>query len=134
MRVTIKASEMHNFGTSDERLTDGGWVLATICQTTRDSDALETANALELEARLEAADPDMTSWDAMIASHWAVGWIRHHLVNPDNAAVMQVLADAAESLEGYPVLNESRLSEVEQDWHEQDRCDAHCPLCECTND
>jgi hypothetical protein len=126
--LTIKARDVRCFATSDERLTTGGWEMALIGGYHRDSTALDVANAQELLARLKVADPRGRYHDTMRASHWAVGWYEHLIVNPRSKRVMAVLREAKEQLEGYPVLSDDRLSAVEAEWHFDERCGEDCPF------
>ncbi len=126
--LTIKARDVHSFATSDARLLDLGWELALIGGHHRDSGALDVSNTLELEARLEAVDPDQEHWGGMLANHWAVGWYHHIVVDPTFEPVMSVLKQAQMELEDYPILNEDLMSSVECDLHEDGRCDEHCPF------
>ncbi len=121
--LTIPASKVPNFGTSDERLTDDGWEMALIGGVHRDSDALDRSNARVLQARLAKVDPDNEGWDTMRVSHWAVGWYEHLIVDPGHAAVMQVLANAREAMEVYPALDEMDWSELAHEMGEDDDID-----------
>ncbi len=149
--LTLPANKISNFRTCDERLRDpmayrhpeadrpehpGGWHIAMLGGMHRDSDAIERANAAEICARLSAAtgllpDSPGAPYGYMRASHWAVGWYEHLVVDPTNETVMIVLRDAAESLEGYPILCEFRLSEMETAMHDDEECGEDCPFSHC---
>lgn len=128
--LTVAARNVPNFGTSDERLTDGGWEMALIGGVHRDSDAIDVSNAEELQLRLQAVDPEMTAWDTMSCGHWAVGWYDHLIVDPRHEGVMTVLANARDQLDCYPILNEMRWSDVECRMHADGACGEGCSHCE----
>ena len=128
--LTIAARDVRSFATSDERLNRGGWEMALVGGVHRDSDAIDQSNARVLLRRLAAVDPDDTAHDTMRASHWAVGWYDHLIVDPSNAAVMAVLADAREELDGYPILDEMDWSDLECELHADGACGEGCSHCE----
>lgn len=125
-KTTVRWQDIPSFVTSDSRLLDKGWHVVLIGGHYRDSSALDVANTLELERRLDEVDPEQEHWGGMRASHWAVGWYHHIVVDPSFEPVMRVLKEAREQLDDYPVLNEDKLSELEIEWHCDGKCDEHC--------
>jgi hypothetical protein len=128
--LTIAAHNVRNFACSEPRLNDDGWEMALVGGAHRDSDAVDKSNARVLAARLLKVDPDGLAHDYMRASHWAVGWYEHLIVDPSNAAVMAVLAAARESLDDYPILDELDWSDLECEMHADGQCYEGCSHCE----
>jgi hypothetical protein len=126
----VEARKIPSFGTSDERLRDGGWWVVTICSTNRDADALTEANHLALANILDAVDPDGAHHDVMHASHWGVGWCDQFIIDPTHEPTARAVAEAGCALSDYPVLNESLYSDIEARRHEDERCDEGCSHCE----
>jgi hypothetical protein len=126
--LTIPASKVSDFGTTEERLLSGGWEMALIGGVHRDCDALDRSNARVLQRLLAEVDPDQTGWDIMHCSHWAVGWYDHLIVDPRHAGVMKVLTDAKEAMDIYPALDEMDWSDLECEDHANNECGEGCPI------
>jgi hypothetical protein len=104
------------------------WAMALIGGFHRDSDALDQSNALVLEAWLDdATDGVGDGWDRMRASHWAVGWYSHLIVDPTDERVMAVLQRAQAKLDTYCALSEDHWSELEYTQHHDGECHSSCP-------
>jgi hypothetical protein len=127
----IEARKIPSFATSDERLRDGTWMIALIGGVHRDSTALDAANAAEIRERLDAVDPDGAAHDWIRCSHWGVGWVQHLIVDPTNEAVLRTVGEIGCALADYPILNESRYSEMETEWHSEGKCGEDCSFDHC---
>jgi hypothetical protein len=90
-----------------------GWIVAP-CGRTRDSDALERSNFDEQRALLDRYDVDGESVETHRFGHWGPGWYEITIVKPESAAHAQAVL-IADRLDGYPSLNDERLSEYEVD-------------------
>lgn len=130
-KITIKARDIRDFGTCDERLTRGTWEIALIGGNHRDADAVDESNARVILRELAKVDPEQNAHDTLGCSHWAVGWYDHLIVDVTNAAVMQVLRECADAIASYPLLDEHDHSALECERHDDGQCDEHCSLCEC---
>ncbi len=61
-------------------------------------------------------DETIPAWTVERSSHWAVGWVETLLIHRNAHPELLALADSTlEKLEGYPVLDESDYSELEQE-------------------
>lgn len=129
-RLTMSRDQIKDFACWDDRINKTGWHFAMVGGTHRDCDAIAISNAHVIEAWLSEVDPSQDHWGHLEASHWAVGWYRHLIVDPNYAPAMDVLRRAREKLDAYPILDEMHLSEVEMERHDGGRCDEHCSFCE----
>jgi hypothetical protein len=133
-KLTIDYRDVKSFGCSEPRVTEDGWELALVGGVHRDSESIDVSNHEVIMARLEAIDPEREHWDTMEASHWAVGWYRHLIVDTSYTAVLKVLADAKESLDGYAILDEMHWSNTQVRLHADGECQGHCDFCEEENE
>jgi hypothetical protein len=91
------------------------------CGQSRDSDALERSNFDAILAALKA-EPEPENWPHDFApfqivreSHWAVGWVEWIAIHEDATAHLQIADSIKARLEDYPVVDEGRFSQYEQD-------------------
>lgn len=89
------------------------WIAGPTSQC-RDSDNIEAANFDALCDRMDAADPYGTDWEIIRFGHFGVGWIDLIFARPSSACVA-ALGLAREQLQENPILDESRLAELEAD-------------------
>lgn len=129
-----EARKIPSFATSEERLTEGGWMIASIGGTNRDADLITECNHESVVDALHAIDPDGAAHDWINCSHWAVGWVSHLIVDPTNEAVMTAVGEIGCALSEYPILDESRYSTMECDRHAEGKCGEGCSMCECEAD
>lgn len=129
----FKLSEMRNFGCSDARVTEQGWLIATATQH-RDSVSVDVSNHRVIERKLTEIDPDQETWGVMHCGHWAVGWVDHFVVRPDSPAAAEIVESLAFIEDEYPILSDDDHSEVEMERHDEGICDEHCSLCESDRD
>lgn len=84
------------------------WLVAATVH--RESDCLQRSNWRVMLARLGGESETVVIERASCSM---VGWIDRVIVNPADTARVKIATDAAESLEDYPVLDESDWSELE---------------------
>lgn len=91
----------------------GDWFVAP-CARNRDSGLLDESNWAAQSKIISESDPD--GHDHAIASfgHWACGWFEIVLVRPGSDAYDRAV-EIENSLDGYPVLDGSDLSERENE-------------------
>lgn len=86
----------------------------------RDSDCLTNCNFTEALAAIggeRTADDENETPHATVVreSHWAVGWVEWIAIHESATEALQAADRIKEALEDYPVVNESALSEAEQE-------------------
>jgi len=113
IEVLKRYEDIPNFACSDKRVTEQGWRFALVGGVHRDSGVVDRCNHDEIVAQLRAADPDETGWDILGASHWAVGWYDHIIVDPTRADLVKILQECAAALASYLILNDTRHAEME---------------------
>lgn len=91
------------------------WLVAPVSQT-RDSGSLETSN---FAAFLKAIGGESETVEVHRFGHWGPGWFEIILIDPADATAVQTATEMESSLEDYPVLDESDLSERENDAYTQ---------------
>jgi hypothetical protein len=95
----------------------GDWLV--VAGRSRESDALEESNFRSILKRL-GGEGDTVAVEH--ETHWAVGWVEHMLVHPDDAERVKIATDIHDALEGYPVVDEEDFSNLEHerfhDWAE----------------
>lgn len=128
-RVTIPAREIPNFACSDARVNDRGWEIAMVGSVHRDAGTVARSNARTLRGMLTKLDPNQDHWGVLGASHWAVGWIEHIVVDTNHEPIMRELHEVTSALSEYPVLNDSDHSELEREDHDTGRCEDGCSYC-----
>lgn len=121
--------DIPNFGSTEDRITKGGWLVAT-SMLNRDSGAIDQSNHRVMEEALIKLDPDQNTWDIMRCGHWAVGWVDHFIVAPGSPAAEYVETSLRYIVEEYPLLDEDDHSTLEAELHDENQCDEHCSLCE----
>ena len=84
------------------------------CGQTRDSDVLTRANFI---AALEVLGGEGKDVKVVSFNHWACGWLEIILVNPTNEALIKEVDDIEACLADYPILDESKWSEMEWEAH-----------------
>lgn len=126
-----EARKIPSFACLDDRLDDGGWLIASIGTTHRDADSVTQSNHEVLCAMLDEIDPDGAAHDVLHCGHWAVGWCDHVIVDPLNEAVLRVIGEAGCALADYPLLSDDHHSNLESEWHEEGKCGEGCSFCEC---
>ncbi len=95
------------------------WSLGPTIQH-RDSPILDKSNAAAMISTLEA-DPTLADdWYVSESSHWGVGWVEQlsfKVVDTDGkpSRVARVIKGMMDSLEEYPVLDDSAFSEMEHE-------------------
>lgn len=87
------------------------WLVAPVSQT-RDSGCLDRAN---FQATLASLDGESEHVEVHRFGHWGPGWFEIILVAPGAWDQLQELAEIKDALEGYPVVDESLLSELEHE-------------------
>lgn len=87
------------------------WIVAPVRQT-RDSGPLDQSNFAQC---LKALGGESRSVEVHRFGHWGPGWYKIILVSPRAKKRLAILEDLARSLEDYPVLDESDLSQREHD-------------------
>jgi hypothetical protein len=85
-----------------------GWLVAP-CGRSRDSDNAELSN---WEAQLKRI-PESETVKVVRERHWAVGWVEWLAVRPEDATAVAEGEKIGDELEGYPLLDEDRYSELE---------------------
>jgi hypothetical protein len=125
-----EARKIPSFATSDERLRDGTWMIASVGGTHRDADVVEASNHYTVADMLKEVDPDYAAHDWITCSHWAVGWVQHLIVDPSNEAILRAVGEIGCALSEYPILSENRHSQLEMEWHEEGKCGEGCSRCE----
>lgn len=78
----------------------------------RDSDALERSNFRSLLKRL-GGESDTVAIER--ENHWAVGWVEHLLINPEDVKRVAIAEKTREELEDYPVVDEEDFSNLEHE-------------------
>ncbi len=132
----IEARKIPSFATSDERLKSGEWMIASIGGTNRDADLVTECNHEVVVDMLHEIDPDGAAHDWINCSHWGVGWVKYLIATPApelallGHAILKAVGEIGCALEDYPILDESRHSEMEMEWHDEGKCDGHCSHCE----
>jgi len=91
----------------DEKLLE--WHIAGF--QNRDSDCLQRSN---WHSMLKELGGEGKSVQIINCSHWACGWLEYLIVKPGTTKEKRV-QELRDSLEGYPVLDESHYSELEQE-------------------
>lgn len=84
------------------------------CGQNRDSDALVRANFDSFKEAMTEADPEGNDYFICSFGHWACGWFEIVLVKPDTKAHL-VAQECAAALENYPVLDDQKFSEYEDE-------------------
>lgn len=136
MSVSIPVEKIPCFVCSDPRVNNRGWEFSKIGGTHRDADALAQSNHRVLLRLLREVDPDEAAHGTLEASHWAVGWYRHVVIDPSNEAVVKVMKESIEMLADYPILDECDFSDLECERHADNACSPdvcgvgpHCETC-----
>lgn len=80
------------------------------CGINRDSGILAEANWIAQKEILEKFDSD--DWELHRFGHWANGWFEIIIVRPDSAAYNEMYS-VESALSYYPVLDDSKFSELE---------------------
>jgi hypothetical protein len=78
----------------------------------RDSDCLERAN---FAAMLEKLGGESETVIVNRSGHWAVGWVESILIHESNIEKLKIADEIMEKFDDYPVINNTTLSEVEND-------------------
>jgi hypothetical protein len=132
-QVTRFAWEIPNFACWDKQLTDRNttWAFAMVGGGHRDMTSIDASNFEVIKDTLARMDPDNLSHRYSRASHWAVGWYEHLLVDTTNHKVMAFLKECIDNLEDYPILSEDHHSQLEYDSHCDNQCFAECPFEHC---
>ncbi|MBK7864345.1 MAG: hypothetical protein IPJ65_38245 [Archangiaceae bacterium] len=90
-----------------------GWLVAP-CGQNRDSVALTRSNfTVQNEALRKGAEIN-EDFEIVRERHWAVGWIEWVAIRPGTPAE-KIALELAQSLEGYPVLDEDHWCNLEHD-------------------
>ena len=79
----------------------------------RDSDTLEESNFQSILRRLGGESETVL---VVRESHWAVGWVEWVAIHETDSAALRTADECRESIEDYPILDESDYSERE--WNE----------------
>jgi hypothetical protein len=126
--------EIPNFACFDKDLRDRNttWAFAMVGGGHRDMTSIDASNFEVIKAELSKMDPDNLSHRYDRASHWAVGWYDHLLVDTTNHKLMQYLKDCIDRLDDYPILNEDDHSQLEFESHCDNQCYPECPFEHCT--
>lgn len=83
---------------------------------TRDSDELTESNYRVALAALESLPAfDGESRLEVRESHWACGWVEWIAIHADDEAALRAADEMAESLDSYPILDESDFSALGHD-------------------
>ncbi len=125
-----EARKIPSFATSDDRLKSGEWMIASIGGTNRDADLITECNHEVVVDSMLAIDPDGAAHDWINCSHWGVGWVKHLIVDPTNEAILKAVGEIGCALESYPILDESKYSEMEMQVHDDGACAECCSHCE----
>lgn len=129
-KVSIPKSEIRDFACWDDRVNEKGWEFALLGGTHRDVGTVDQSNAEVIAKMLEEIDPDQDHWGHLEASHWAVGWYRHLIIDTGHEPIMKVLRDCMAALDSYPILDERHWCDLELGLHDAGRCDENCSHCE----
>jgi hypothetical protein len=129
--VLIGADAFESFGCGDERVNEYGWLFARIGGVHRDCGPVDISNHRAVVRELERLDPEQEHWGILHASHWAVGWYDHVIVDPTWEAGVKELTEMRNALESYPILDEMLWSAVEAEMHDEGSCrDGECSYCD----
>ncbi len=88
-----------------------GWLIGPVGRH-RDSDLIEESNFGVVTDRLHMVDPEGLDYEIHRFGHWACGWIEEIAYRPGSAVASLVETFRAD-LDGYPILDEDHLSELE---------------------
>ena len=92
------------------------WLVAPVIRT-RDSDPLAQSN---FETFLSDLGGESDSVELHSFNHWGPGWFEIILIDPKNVEIVEKAEELESTLENYPVLDESDLSERELKLSEED--------------
>jgi len=110
--ITYKQYAPTRFDIKGLNLLDNqNWLVCPVNKT-RDSDALDRSNFDKIERLLVDNDPNETEHTIASFNHWACGWFYLILVNPSSKSE-EIVNNAIERLENYPILDEDLFSEYE---------------------
>ena len=111
-----RPSDFAYFGDNEEMFVT--WAYGPVIEH-RDTDTVTVSNARQIEKLFEELiRPE--HYDITEASHWAVGWVKHLSMKVKRedgtpTRAVKLWKWISNSLEDYPVLDESDLSELEED-------------------
>jgi hypothetical protein len=95
--------------------TNLGHKIIVISQT-RDSEILDQSN---FDTALEMLGGESKDVEVIRFGHWACGWIESVMVNPKAKRKVKIALEIHNSLQNYPVLDESDFSEREDEYQSE---------------
>ena len=87
--------------------------LVVVLGTSRDADILSVSN---FESALEMLGGESKNVMVEQFGHWASGWFKLILVNPEALSKLQIAYEIKKAIEDYPVLDDSDYSEREAEY------------------